>query len=381
MNRGATPYLAPMLLLALFLCVCTKDTTSPKTDTIAPARVTDLEAIGATRTTVTLQWSAVGDDERTGKAAQYDLRYAPGAIGLAAWDQATHVDGVPAPATAGEIQSFTVTHLQMEHTYHFAIRVADEVPNWSGVSNDAGRATLPTDTIPPACVTDLRVIASDEGNLRVAWTAVGDDSLTGTALAYDLRRSTDPINTDRDWMDAVRVSGLSNPKAAGEPESTTAGGLVPATTYSFAIVTYDDSGNPSGRSNLADGATGRAIPPAQITTLTVLSKTSDSITLGWTAVGDDSLAGTASSYDLRYAIAPIDTSSWRQATVVSDLPLPKAAGEAETFVIGGLPAGETYYVAIRACDDVDACGPISNVVSADLTAPARVRNRWKPSPR
>ena len=82
--------------------------------------------------TLTLRWSAPGDDGMTGQAAQYDLRwqtYAPGADSAAWWDAATVVVGLPAPGLSGATDSMSLA--LPPGSYVFNIRTADEVPNWS----------------------------------------------------------------------------------------------------------------------------------------------------------------------------------------------------------------------------------------------------------
>jgi hypothetical protein len=48
--------------------------------------------------------------------------------------------GVPGPTANGTAQSYNVTGLSVNNTYYFAIKTADEVPNWSAVSNSPSAA-------------------------------------------------------------------------------------------------------------------------------------------------------------------------------------------------------------------------------------------------
>ena len=91
----------------------------------------------------------------------------------------------------------------------------------------------------------------------------------------------------------------------------------------------------------------------------------DSVTLRWTAVGDDSLSGTAAAYDLRMAGTPITLSTWSEATVVSGLPVPLASGTAQQVTVRGLTPGSTYYFALRSRDDAGNWSGVSNVVRWD----------------
>jgi len=51
------------------------------------------------------------------------------------WDAASQATGEPAPQSAGSTENFTVGGLTPGTAYYFALKTADEVPNWSGLSN------------------------------------------------------------------------------------------------------------------------------------------------------------------------------------------------------------------------------------------------------
>ena len=91
----------------------------------------------------------------------------------------------------------------------------------------------------------------------------------------------------------------------------------------------------------------------------------DSVTLAWTAPGDDGTIGTAAGYELRMSFAPIDESNWGSATVVTGAPAPLAAGARQAMVARGLTNGTTYYFAIKTVDDAGNWSLISNVVRWD----------------
>jgi hypothetical protein len=84
---------------------------------------------------VKLRWTAPGDDGSDGTASYYDIRYSTSMDTLLSWEDATQVVGEPLPAPAGQRQSITIAGLQLGTTYFFAIRAADEVLNWSDMSN------------------------------------------------------------------------------------------------------------------------------------------------------------------------------------------------------------------------------------------------------
>ena len=104
-------------------------------DTSPPANVTDLTVSGTTASSITLTWHAPGDDGNSGTASEYDIRYSASPITGANWASATQCSGEPAPRVAGSFESFAVTGLSPSTTYYFALKTADEVPNWAGLSN------------------------------------------------------------------------------------------------------------------------------------------------------------------------------------------------------------------------------------------------------
>ncbi|MDZ7266854.1 MAG: Ig-like domain-containing protein [candidate division KSB1 bacterium] len=106
-----------------------------QSDAIPPADVKDLRAIDSTENAVTLQWTATGDNENAGRANSLEIRYATWPITAYNFSTATLVPNPPAPLAAGMTQTFTVTGLQPQTTYYFALRVFDEASNGSGMSN------------------------------------------------------------------------------------------------------------------------------------------------------------------------------------------------------------------------------------------------------
>lgn len=111
-----------------------------------PAGVPEEEAVVSVVATSTtnalgLTWTAPGDDGATGRAASYDIRYSTAPITETHFASATSVPNRPSPLPAGQTQSLTVAGLQPGTTYYFALKTADEVPNWSAISNIASAST------------------------------------------------------------------------------------------------------------------------------------------------------------------------------------------------------------------------------------------------
>jgi hypothetical protein len=79
-------------LMVIGLTSCSEGTTSPA-DMTPPAEISDLAIADSLGTSVTLIWTASGDDNRTGTGAEYDLRHAMWPITEANWDDADRVAG------------------------------------------------------------------------------------------------------------------------------------------------------------------------------------------------------------------------------------------------------------------------------------------------
>jgi phosphodiesterase/alkaline phosphatase D-like protein len=225
---------------------------------------------------VTLGWTTTGDDSVTGTAAQFDLRYSTSLITASNFASATRWTSMPTPAAPGTRQTVTVTGLLPATTYYFAIKTADEVPNWSLISNVVSRLTAATpDTIRPAPVTNLAVTGMTDSTATLGWTAVGDDSLAGTATSYDIRYSTSPI-TSSNFASAAAVSGAPTPTASGTSQSVVVRNLGRQVTYYFAMRVSDEAGNVGAVSNVPSATTPDTMPPAAVRDLTA-----GFVWLGW----------------------------------------------------------------------------------------------------
>ncbi len=108
--------------------------------------------------------------------------------------------------------------------------------------------------------------------------------------------------------------------------------------------------------------------PETITTLTATQGiNSGEMILGWTAPGDDGNVGTAASYNLRWSSSSITDANFASATQVAGLPVPKAAGSAETFTVAGLTPGTTLFFAVKASDEAGNISALSNVAGSKVS--------------
>ena len=349
------------------------------TDSIRPAPIATLATSAPTPSTITLSWTAVGDDSLTGTATSYLIRRNFGASitseGL--WNAATVVTSPPTPQVAGSAETKVVTGLSQNANYYFAVRAVDESGHMGAIGFSPLGTTAP-DVTRPAPITTLTATTIAPNAVRLNWTAVGDDSLTGQAVSYEIRRALSPISDLTAWNAATVVTMGLGANTAGTAEVYTVASLLPATTYYFAIRVGDEVPNVSALSNSPGATTFDNVLPATISDLNVKGTTGTTATLSWTSTGDDGSVGTASFYEVRYRLtSPIVTEGdWVTSTnVTSGLPTPQAAGNDEEMTISGLTSDRTYYFAVRATDESGNRSLISNSpagVTSDITAPGQI---------
>ncbi len=186
--------------------------------------------------------------------------------------------------------------------------------------------------------TTVSVTASDADSdtLTYTWTAThGTISGSGASVTFT------PEDVDSDTTAVVRV-----------------------------VVSDGNGGSDSGQCNISVTAVDQT-PPAAITDLAVDSRGPTSITLSWTAPGDDGNTGQATGYVVKYSASPITLANWSSATTVNQGLTPKEAGEDETLTITGLTVNTRYFFAVRAEDEEGNLGNLSNIVAARTLRSAR----------
>lgn len=116
-----------------------------------------------------------------------------------------------------------------------------------------------------------------------------------------------------------------------------------------------------GRVNLANAIQNDSIAPGAVSGLTVLRRSSGTFLFQFVATGDDGGVGAASFYDVRTSPSPINAGNFGSAQQNNfGTNLPVAGNPVKTSISGIIPGG-SYYVAVKAVDDV---GNESGVVSA-----------------
>jgi hypothetical protein len=190
---------------------------------------------GSGADSVSLTWTAPGDDGSIGTATLYDMRVSTSTITLANWNSATAVAGLPAPLANGTRQTVIVRSLTRGTTYYFAIRTQDDAGNWSGISNLV-RWDWQIDTAPPSAPNGLSA-ALQTPNVRVQWSANSEPDLQGYSV-YRAIASGGPY---------VRMNGSLLATTQYVDNSVPNG----ATSLWYRVTATDFSGNESAQSAAA----------------------------------------------------------------------------------------------------------------------------------
>ena len=357
------------LFFGVVICGCGSDMAP---ETTPPWSVSDLTVRGAPDG-YHLRWTARGDDGNTGRASQYDVRYFAGDL-VANWSAAQSAPSPPKPSNPGHPDSMTVSGIG-EGPFQFGIKTADELGNWSAISNVV---IASVDVTPPAAISDLSVRSTFQG-FYLRWTAPTDNGMEHKAARYEIRYAES--NLAGSWDSSPIAPNALVPAAAGHADSTVVAGIGMG-PWEIAVRSADASGNWSALSNVvATTIPDDAVSPAPVTDLSVDMVTEGSVVLRWTASGDDGTSGQASAYDIRYAEAPVTPDTWAAANRAPS-PSPRASGEGELFAVPSLQSGTTYYIALRVLDESENSSGISNLVSASVSSPTQLTHNaeWAGAP-
>lgn len=140
--RDAVLAAVALSFILLLAAGCDDDPPTVEVDTRPPAVVSDLRVAQVEATSVTLSWAAPADTG--GTVALYDIRYRRGhnIIQEGHWAEAVQAADEPIPGDPGDVERLTVTGLEPETKYVFALKTADEEMNDSPVSNSVVTETV-----------------------------------------------------------------------------------------------------------------------------------------------------------------------------------------------------------------------------------------------
>ncbi|MDD5688239.1 MAG: fibronectin type III domain-containing protein [Elusimicrobia bacterium] len=440
-------------------------TTTPAiTDTTPPGKITDLTASNPTPKSIMLTWTAPGNDDNSkGKAARYlpqdinhenlipqsqlpyrpaaryipyDIRYSLTPITDANWDSATKVKEAPAAQEIFKQEKFTIPGLSPSTKYYFAIKTADEVPNWSKVSNSPNETTKPKGVAVPYKGVPFQIpgkieaedydtggeetsyhdtttgnAASEGGSTYRTTEDVDVEPCTdadggynvGWAVAGEWLKYTTNISNTGIYMIEVRVACGGNggtfhiefddlDKTGPMTVPDTGGWQIYQTVRKTGVnliagkhimkLAMDTNGYPGATGNfnyiniIREGNLGKTdtVAPSAIASLVIGNVTGNSVLLSWTSPGNDGNSGTASVYDIRYATMKIDNSNWSSATQCVGEPTPQISGSKQTYTVQHLRPNTKYYFAIKTADEVPNWSPLSNSPCATTSLSVTVPN-------
>ena len=323
---------------------------SAAADTTAPAAVSNLAAGSPTTSSMTLTWTAPGDDGSTGTAASYDIRYRTGgAINDSNWASATQVTGEPTPAAAGTNQNMIVTRPVGQHDLLLRHQDFDEVPNISADLQQSQRHDCCPGHHGPGAVSNLATSSPTASSITLTWTAPGDDGSTGTAASYDIRYRTGGDGQRQQLGHCHAGHRRTDPGCRGhQPDHDR---HRPVGRHDLLLRHQDHRRSAQHLGHLQQSQRHDhaldVTAPAAVIDLAASNPTTNTITLTWTAPGDDGSTGTAASYDIRYRTGgAVNDSNWATATQVSGEPAPAAAGTSQSMTVSG-PASRHH---VLLCD-------------------------------
>jgi hypothetical protein len=244
--------------------------TNPLIDSVPPEAITDLTISKPTNDSVTLTWTAPGDNGVTGTATGYVVRYSTAGpiTGARSYNENDYYPSWT-PLSSGSLENHTLTGLTPDTVYWFSVKAYDAIHNCAGVSNSPGVKTI--DTVAPCKIADLQIIGVVGANVTLTWTAPGDNGASGTATSYEVKYSrSGPVN-DISWVSATTYPQSWLPRSTGSTEVHAVTGLVLNTTYWFAVRAQDEIPNVGAVSNSPCGMT--AAPPIIITVTIVQNNT------------------------------------------------------------------------------------------------------------
>lgn len=202
-------------------------------DAVAPGPIDTLDAGQSTSSSVTLSWKATGDDDATGTASSYDVRYATSPIlDEAAFAAATAVPVPFAPGPPTATETLVVTGLDAATAYHFAVRALDEWETGGPLGNSPSATTLGAPQVDPS-PTSFAVTLSPGSTTTRPLTLQNEIPLT----TLDLHGFEPDLSDPPEGVELGSPGGCS----ATCPSQTTASFLDPQ----YRVVDSDERGDPT----------------------------------------------------------------------------------------------------------------------------------------
>lgn len=108
---------------------------APEADAAPPAVIQDLRVVSQNGRSITLEWTAPGDDDNTGRASLYEIRFSDNNLNSSSAFNEALSFVAPIPAAAGTLQTATVQVPYRHPAGFFGIRAVDNAGNLSAVAS------------------------------------------------------------------------------------------------------------------------------------------------------------------------------------------------------------------------------------------------------
>jgi len=221
---------------------------------------------------------------------------------------------------------------------------------------------IPPDDVGPEPVGDLTADAPGTHQVMLHWSAPADRGAVARAVAYEVRVADAPID-DVSFALARPVPQALVPGVPGAAEALLATGLREGATQWLALRSRDVLGNWSPVSNVP-AVTTATQSPAEVSDLRIAAGGRSSLTLAWTASGDDGHVGRPARYRVRWSETFLDDAAFDASTQGEDVDAAVDAGGAERVTLRDLPPGRLVWTRLRALDAAGLPSPLSNAVQA-----------------
>ncbi|MET0286300.1 MAG: DUF1554 domain-containing protein, partial [Polyangiales bacterium] len=323
--------------------------TQSTTDVTAPTVGSAIVASSVTSTSVQLSWGAATDD----LSAQADLSYrVVQAANVAALDTLVEAAALSGP---GIVQNFTsaltslsVAGLSTSTSYAFAVIVRDAAGNQALY---APITQVTEDVASPTVGTGIVFGNLTASGVTLSWGAASDDVTPLAQLQYKLVRAaaTSELDTVLE-ADAINGGPALIADYTANLLTASASGLSAGTSYAFAVIVRDATGNralytPQSTTTL-DG-----VAPTPGGELRFSNVTTTGLTLRWGAASDNSTPQANLQYRVVRAAsaAAIDSASEVSAITGADL-LQDWTANTTSLTLTGLAAGTFRHYAVGVRD-------------------------------
>ncbi len=276
--------------------------------------------------------------------AGYELEYS--AVG--ATPQWTRISSAAttSPAVGGVLADWDLSELA-NGEYTLRLRVLESAP--SGYDSSASVAVRVNEVpLPPSDLAAQDVLGDGGNALALSWTASPSAGVSSYRVyrddgnGYVLYASTPALS----YTDSSALTGQ---------------------TFAYAVSAYDgwaESERCDEVYAVSVNDSGDAIAPGTVADLAAVpGPRGGTVSLTWTATGDDGDAGEVSYYLIRYSTDPAQDWAGFVSLAGSSRTADGLAGITESEEAGGLFGGVTYYFALKAVDDAGNPGVVSNVAS------------------